>query len=124
MLIAYFTEVYVVEFQKRGLPHAHILLTVASEDKPICPEDVDRLISAEIPDQTTDPLAYETVTKFMVHGPCVSCLIDGKCSKLYPKRFCNQTTFDEHGFSLYRRRRNLQSVVVNGLEINNQWVVP
>jgi len=97
MLIASFTNVYVVEFQKRGLPHAHILLTVASEDKPICPEDIDMLISAEILDQTTDPLVYEIVTKFMVDGSCVSCSIDGKCSKLYPKRLCNQTTFDEHG---------------------------
>jgi len=67
----------------------------------------DRLISAEIRDQTADPLAYDTVTKFMVHGPCVSFLIDGKCSKLYLKRFCNQTTFDEHGIALCRRRQNL-----------------
>jgi len=37
ILIVSFTEVYVVEFQKRGLPHAHILLTVTSEDKPVCP---------------------------------------------------------------------------------------
>jgi len=35
-----FIEVYVVEFQKRGRPHAHILLTVAPEDKSTCPEDV------------------------------------------------------------------------------------
>ena len=81
MLIASFTEIYVIKFQKRGLPHAHILLIVAPEDKPVCPEDVDRLISAEVPNQTTDPLAHETVTKFMVHGPCVSCLVDGKMLK-------------------------------------------
>jgi len=62
--------------------------------------------------------------KFMVHGPCVSYLIDEKCSKLYPNQFCNQTTFDEHGFALYRRWQNLQLVVVNGQEINNQWVAP
>ena len=120
----YFAEVYVVEFQKRGLPHAHILLTVAPEDKPTCPEDVDRLISAEIPDQATYPLAYDTVTRFMIHGPCVSCLVDGTCSKHYPKRFCDQTTFDEHGFAQYRRRRTPQQVVMNGREIDNQWVVP
>jgi len=76
ILITSFTEVYVVEFQKRGLPHAHLVLTVAMEDKPFCPEDVDRLISAKILDQTIDPLAYDTITKFMVHGPCVSLLID------------------------------------------------
>jgi len=57
-----FTEVYVVEFHKRGLPHAHILITVAPEDKPTCPENVDRLISVEIPNQDMDPLVYDTVT--------------------------------------------------------------
>jgi len=78
ILIASFTEVYVVKFQKQGLPHAHILLTVAPEDNPVCPVDVNRLVSTEIPNQTTNPLAYDTVTKFIVHGTCVSCLIDGK----------------------------------------------
>jgi len=120
ILIESFTEVYGIEFQKRGLSHVHILLIVASEDKLVCPEDIDKLISAEISDQTTDPLAYDTVMKFMIHGLRVSYLINRKCSKLYRKRFCNQTTFDEHGFVLYRRRRNLQPVVVNGQEINNQ----
>jgi len=50
ILIASFTEVYVIEIQKRGLPHAYILLTVTLEDKPVCLGDVDRLISAEILD--------------------------------------------------------------------------
>ena len=52
-----FIELHVVKFQKCGLPHAHILLTATMKDKPACPEDVDRLISAEIPDQTMDLLA-------------------------------------------------------------------
>jgi len=47
MRIASFTEVYVIEFQRWGLPHAHILLTIAPGDKPICLEDIDRLISTE-----------------------------------------------------------------------------
>ena len=54
----------------------------------------------------------------------MSCLIDGKCSKTYPKRFSNQTTFDEHGFAQHRRRLTSQRVVANGREIDNQWVVP
>jgi len=105
---------------KAGLPHVHILLIIAQDDKLVYPEDVDRLISAKIPDQPTDPLAYDILTTFMVSGPCVTCSIDRKCSNLYPKWFCNQTTFDEHGFALYRQRRNLQPVIVNGREINNQ----
>jgi len=51
ILIASFREVYVVEFQKRGLPHACILLTIAIENKLVYSKDVDRLISAEIRDQ-------------------------------------------------------------------------
>ena len=41
---------WVIEFQKRGLPHVHMLLIVRSEDKPRTPQDVDARISAELPD--------------------------------------------------------------------------
>jgi len=119
-----FTQVYVVEYQKCGLLHAHILLTVAPKDKPACPDDVGRLISAEILDQTTNPLGYDTITRFMIHDPCVLCLTDGKCSKCHPKRFCNQTAFDEHGFAQCQRRRTPPQAVANGQEIDNQWLVP
>ena len=57
MLTVSFTKVHVVEFQKHDLPHAHIILTIEMQCKITCPEDVDRLISAEIPDQTMDLLA-------------------------------------------------------------------
>ena len=39
----------VVEWQKRGLPHTHILLIVSDQDQPKSSEDVDRVISAEFP---------------------------------------------------------------------------
>ncbi|XP_073354937.1 uncharacterized protein [Aegilops tauschii subsp. strangulata] len=48
VVVAY---VYVVEFQKRGLPHAHFLLIMDSTYKLIVPEQYDRLISAELPDK-------------------------------------------------------------------------
>ncbi|PWZ55973.1 hypothetical protein Zm00014a_031513 [Zea mays] len=41
--------VYVVEFQKRGLPHAHFLLIMQRKYKLTCPKQYDLLISAEIP---------------------------------------------------------------------------
>ncbi|OWZ14503.1 LOW QUALITY PROTEIN: Helitron helicase [Phytophthora megakarya] len=44
-------KVHVVEYQKRGLPHAHIFLIMRLEDKPVSAEDVDRLVSAELPDK-------------------------------------------------------------------------
>ncbi len=41
--------IYVVEFQKRGLPHAHILIFFTKDCKPHTVEDVDCMISAELP---------------------------------------------------------------------------
>jgi len=82
-------HVHVIEFQKRGLPHAHILMILDPEDKPKTPEDFDRLVCAEIPDENDQPKLFETVSKRMVHGPCgvfnpeSPCMVDGKCSKKY-----------------------------------------
>ena len=63
-------HINVVEFQKRGLPHSHILICLHKDDKNKKIEDADRKVNAEIPDQNQHRLAYETVTKFLMHGPC------------------------------------------------------
>ncbi|CAH9052970.1 unnamed protein product [Cuscuta epithymum] len=47
--------VYTVEFQKRGLPHAHIVLWLSQTKGIMCASDVDKIISAEIPDECSDP---------------------------------------------------------------------
>ncbi|XP_076960654.1 uncharacterized protein LOC143637083 [Bidens hawaiensis] len=50
--------VYTIEFQKRGLPHAHICLFIAPENKIHNPSHIDNFISSEIPDKC--PGCYET----------------------------------------------------------------
>jgi len=76
--------IYVIEFQKRGLPHAHILIILDSRDKPRTPAEIDSIVCAEIPNAATHPVLYETVTSFMLHGPCgtamptAPCMEDGK----------------------------------------------
>jgi len=42
-----------VEFQKRGLPHAHILLKYSKDC--VLPDDIDRVISAYIPEMVGTP---------------------------------------------------------------------
>nr|GEZ35492.1 helicase-like protein [Tanacetum cinerariifolium] len=82
--------VYVIEFQKRGLPHAHILLWLEEECKCTNPTQIDDIISTKIPCPADDPEGYKVVTKFMLHDPCgkgVACTVDGKCSKRFPKPF-------------------------------------
>jgi hypothetical protein len=60
-------RIYVIEFQKRGLPHAHIFIFFAEDFKSHMVEDVDHMISAELPNPKTNRLAHETVARCMVH---------------------------------------------------------
>ncbi|OMO65295.1 DNA helicase PIF1, ATP-dependent [Corchorus olitorius] len=79
---------YTVEFQKRGLPHAHILLWLQQSSKFKSPSDINRFVSAEIPDKDLDPIGYEAVTSLMMHGPCgpskprAPCMEGGRCTLL------------------------------------------
>jgi hypothetical protein len=77
--------IYVIEFQKCGLPHAHINIFFAEDYKAHMVKDVDRMISAEFPNPETNRLAHKMVTRCMMHGPYgaafpnAPCMEDGKC---------------------------------------------
>lgn len=100
-------HVYSVEWKKRGLPHAHILLWLHEK---IRPYDVDNIISTEFPNPNEDPVLFDVVKTHMVHGPCGAlnanspCMRDGLCSKRYPRGRTDQTITREHGYPLYRRQ--------------------
>ena len=42
-------QMHVIEFQKRGLPHAHMLIILAYDDRTMTPEAVDQAECAELP---------------------------------------------------------------------------
>ena len=124
-------NMYVIEFQKRGLPHAHILIIMEDDSKPRCSEDYDLIVSAEIPDKLKYSQAWATVTTSMIHGPCGKlypkspCMVDGKCSKEYPKDFLEYTIDSEDGYPQYRKRDNgVDFTKKSGTIIDNRWVVP
>lgn len=127
---------YSVEWQKRGLPHAHILIWLAQK---IRPEEIDKIINAEIPDQNIDPELFQIVKTNMIHGPCGNlnmtspCMENGKCTKRFPKDFLQDTITGVDGYPLYRRRKpenGGQKFTLNKrndrneVEIDNRWVVP
>ncbi|XP_038720003.1 uncharacterized protein LOC120012639 [Tripterygium wilfordii] len=122
--------VYTVEFQKRGLPHVHMVIWCRPEDKCLTPTDVDKVISAEIPDELAEPRLCGLVGKFMVHGPCgvvrplSPCMSGGRCKKHFPKPFHTETTIDDNGFAVYRRRDNGRTIMKNGHPVDNRSVVP
>jgi hypothetical protein len=53
--------IYVIEFHKRGLSHAHILIFFTEDYKPHTIEDVDYMISAELLNSETNKLAHKTI---------------------------------------------------------------
>src|SRR4030095_5528151 len=61
--------VSVIEFQKRGLPHCHMLFILGPENKIRTDEDIDRVVCAELPDPHSEPELHATVSKCMIHGP-------------------------------------------------------
>jgi hypothetical protein len=74
--------VWTFEYQKRGLPHRHILLFLTPEAAALYrdPRNTDRVICAGIP-PAADPILREVVTSQMIHGPCG----DGHFMCLYMK---------------------------------------
>ncbi|CAH1420695.1 unnamed protein product [Lactuca virosa] len=109
--------VYTIEFQKRGLPHCHVCLFLEKNSKIPNPEDIDRVICAELPDKDSEPDLYQIVCDNMIHGPCgndqpfMPCMKKGKCSKRFPREYTDHTYIDEDGYPIYRRRNDGNNVL-------------
>ncbi|PPQ72835.1 hypothetical protein CVT24_012881 [Panaeolus cyanescens] len=125
--------VYTIEFQKRGLPHMHLLIFFDAAHKLFTPEDIDKLIWARWPDKDQHPLLFETVKSCMVHGPCGAanpnaiCMDPEKkiCTKRFPKDFCEATNMDGSGYPEYYRPNDGIAVQIrNGFHADNRWIVP
>lgn len=122
--------VYTIEFQKCGLPHLHCLIFFKEPHKLLTPENIDSCICAEWPDPEMQPLLFETVKAHMVHGPYGTfspfspCMVDGKCSKNYPKDWQEFTTMDGNGYPLYQQRNDSRAYEVGGHMVDNRFIVP
>ena len=140
---------WVIEFQKRGLPHAHILVILANEDRVNSSSDINDIIWAQLPtspdnfkEGTPERDQAERLEKIiltnMVHGPCGKdfsdspCMKEGKCSKNYPKRFCDKTILDpDNTHPEYQRlapEKGGRTIVINykskEFVLDNRWIVP
>jgi hypothetical protein len=127
--------VYRIEWQARGLPHAHMLLIL--EHKIMATSQIDAIVSAEMPDPVLSPVLHALVGKHMLHPRCdvdqrpvrSSCRSDcnGKlcdCKRRFPKDMCSATSIIGDGFPKYRRRGRHLMTDKSGRIITDSWVVP
>ncbi|XP_051156401.1 uncharacterized protein LOC127291373 [Leptopilina boulardi] len=109
--------VYVIEFQKRGLPHVHLIIFLRNPIRDA--ETLHKMICAEIPDETNNPELFKIVKQFQVHGPCGKenmnspCMDPEKkvCTKNYPKPFCSETTYGSKNYPELRRRNDGKKII-------------
>lgn len=137
-------HVYTIEYQKRGLPHIHLLLFLTPDDREAftTAEHIDRFIRAEIPTAAEDPdgLLTDLVRTFMIHGPCgehnptAPCMVaqsnglPRRCSKGFPRSYSPITVVHEDGYPEYQRRNDGRTITVTckgrTVLLDNAWVVP
>ena len=142
LVVAY---MYVIEFQKRGLPHAHILL-ILDHDRLVTPVMVDSVVTAELPPSPNDTIdaaaraqrqeLENIVVSNMIHGPCGAanpnspCMENGRCTKKFPKAFVKKTVVDPSNcYATYQRRSTADGGrqvrhPKSGIMLDNSWVVP
>ncbi|CAA7024783.1 unnamed protein product [Microthlaspi erraticum] len=127
----YIAALHTVEFQKQGLPHAHMLIWLKRETTIPTPDEVNKIISAELPNKEEDPIGFELVEKHMMHGPCgvdrpsSPCMSKKFCTKKYPRQYNEFTSIDKSGYIIYRCRHNEASIVKKGVtNLDNRFVIP
>uniref|UniRef100_K7MCG0 Helitron helicase-like domain-containing protein n=1 Tax=Glycine max TaxID=3847 RepID=K7MCG0_SOYBN len=92
--------------------------------------DIDKIISAELPNPNLYPKLSKAVATYTMHRSCglgnlkFLSMKERKCSKYFPKKFQNSTTIDEDEYSCYRRQDMRMSVHKNGINLDNRNVVP
>ena len=121
--------VYTVEYQKRGLPHIHLVVFLDPAACLSMPERVDHFISTEFPDEREDPELHDLIKTHMVHGPCgivhySPCLNDKKeCSKGFPKPFQEETEISGVSYVKTKRRDTGVTVNVHNATVDNRSVI-
>jgi hypothetical protein len=118
--------VYTIEFQKRGISHVHLMVTLEPKDRPTTAEKIDCIVSAELANEETSPRLYALIKRFMLHGPCKGrpCWNGKSCKYGYPRPYTEITVVVDGSYPVYLRRDDGQEVKKANLVFTNQHVVP
>nr|GEW11952.1 reverse transcriptase domain-containing protein [Tanacetum cinerariifolium] len=91
---------------------------------------IDKYISAEIPDKDTHPDLYQLVTKNMTHVLCglehqnYPCMVKNRCTKKFLKEFNKDTFINENGYAIYKRPDNGRTMKKSRTDLDHGFIVP
>jgi hypothetical protein len=131
-----------VKYQKRGLPHIHLLMFLRPKDRFLTSKRIDDIVCAKLPNPALDRdgVLRDIIQEQMTHGPCEAanfseiCMIrtaagNHICFKHYPRPFLESTVVEENGYPKYRRRDDERTWTVplfggRTFTFDNRWIVP
>ena len=111
---------YIIDFQKRDLPHARILLWLSDSNKLENAKHIDHVIFTELPHPDLYLKLSKVIQIYIIHGPCRAArfnspyMKEGRCSKFFLEKFRH----------VYRCRDDGLFVEKNGHKLGNRNVVP
>lgn len=87
------------------------------------------LIRADIPDPAKEVKLYKLVSMFILHRPCGTanpdcpCMVNGICSKNFPKTLCQETHLLYNGYPDYRRSNRCHTIKKNSFVFDSKGVM-
>uniref|UniRef100_A0A0R0KKU5 Helitron helicase-like domain-containing protein n=1 Tax=Glycine max TaxID=3847 RepID=A0A0R0KKU5_SOYBN len=105
------SRIFILKYEQMlfDLTKKHLLGKVVAYNKYSSSDDIDQIISAEIPSHENDPELYTLVQNHMVHGPC---------------EIMQSKSPYSNGYPIYRRRNDGRTISKNGVIIDNRYTIP
>lgn len=123
-------DVRVIEFQKRCLPHCHMLIILNDDqDKIWKRQQIDENVSVAMPERQ-EPLLRKLVRYLMIHGPCgpycptFPYTVNGQCQKYFLDAFREGTVENIEGYHVYKKRNNCKTILIGNYHVDNRNLVP
>ena len=91
--------IHVIEFQKRGLPHSHIILCL---NRPPTLVELPDFISAQLPPESD--LELRNLVQTLMHHNCSPqhCIRNGVCKKRFSGKLIDHAYIDQFGYTHYQ----------------------